>query len=247
MKPNLEHIENYFTGQLSPDERIRFETTLRDDPDVAEAVAFYLLTKQTAQQEVREQRRAELEALRNVSARPRWSAPMRWAAAASVVVLLGLGWGLFRPATSNSQLADNYIAAHFDKLPTTMDAGSSGLGATDSVRTGVGLFNEGKLSEASSWFQGVLAHHPNEDNALKYAGIVALRQGNYDQAIELFHRLSQLTDLVGNPGTFYEALALLKRGQPLDKEQARKLLDEVITKNLDGKQEAQQLLSNLSP
>lgn len=247
MKPNLEFIENYLTGQLPPDERTRFETTLRDDPDVAEAVAFYLLTRQTAQQESREQRRAELDALRTANSplRPRWSAPMRWAAAASVVVFLGLGWNFFRPASSANQLADDYIAAHFNELPTTMDAASSGSGAIDSVRTGAGLFNDGKLTEADFWFRGVLAHHPNEDSALKYAGIVALRQGNYDQAIELFHRLSRLTDLVGNPGTFYEALAHLKRNQPLDKEQARKLLDEVINRNLDRKQEAGALLNQL--
>ena len=249
MKPNLELIENYLTGQLPPDERARFETTLRDDPDVSEAVAFYLLTRQAAQQEAREQRRAELDALRSAPARPLRSVPMRWAAAASIIVLLGLGWYIFRPVNDHSstdQLTTEYIAAHFDQLPTTMDGGSSGSGAVDSVRTGVELFNEGKLTEADTWFQSVLARQPTREDALTYAGIVALRQGNYDQAINLFHRLSQLTDLVGNPGTFYEALTHLKRGQPLDKEQARKLLEEVINKNLDGKQDAEQFMTSPS-
>lgn len=252
MESNLETIENYLTGQLPADERARFEATLRTDPAVADAMAFYLLTKQAAQEQAREQRRAELNALRTQGApvlsgapRPLWSAPMRWAAAASVILLLGLGWLFFRPTDSTnmaSRLTDEYVAAHFTQLPTTMGGGSSGSGSADSVKTGVGLFNEGKLTEANALFQDVLTRQPNMDSALKYAGIVSLRQGNYDKAIDQFHRLSQLTDLVANPGTFYEALAHLKRGQPLDKSQAKKLLEEVINKNLDGKRDADVLI-----
>lgn len=252
MRTDLETIENYLTGQLPSEDRAEFEATLRADPDVANALAFYLLTKQAAQEQAREQRRAELDALRtqnvpvrSVGTRPLWSAPMRWAAAASVVVLLGIGWLFVRPTDSAmmaSRLTDEYVAAHFMQLPTTMDGGSSGSGSADSVKTGVGLFNEGKLAQADALFQGVLSHQSDNDTALKYSGIVALRQGNYDKAITLFHRLSQNTDLISNPGTFYEALALLKRGRPLDKEQAKKLLEEVINKNLEGKGDAKQLM-----
>ncbi|MBD2755320.1 hypothetical protein [Spirosoma validum] len=250
MKTDLETIENYLTGQLPSDERAQFEATLRTDPDVANAVAFYLMTKQVAQDEAREQRRTELDALRtkNVPVRPLWSAPMRWAAAASVIVLLGLGWVFFRPTDSTvmaSRLADEYVAEHFRQLPLTMGGGPSGSSSEDSVKTAVSLFNDGKLAQAELIFQDVLTRQPNMDSALKYAGIVSLRQGNYDKAITLFHRLSQQPDLVANPGTFYEALAHLKRGQPLDKSQAEKLLEEVINKNLEGKQEAEVLLNQL--
>lgn len=242
MKTDLEIIENYLTGQLPSDERAQFEASLRTDPEVANAMAFYLMTKQIAQNEAREQRRAELDALRTRTVRPLWSAPMRWAAAASVIILLGLGWFFFQPTDSTlvaSRLTDEYIAAHFTNLSTTMD------GVADSLKTGIDLFNKNKLAEAEAIFQGVLIREPNNENALKYAGIVSLRQGDYDKAITLFHRLSQQPDLVVNPGTFYEALVHLKRGQPLDKSLAKKLLEEVVTKNLEGKPEAKELLDQL--
>ena len=250
MNIDLETIEQYLTGQLPSDERTRFETALRTDSALADAMAFYLLTKQVARQEAREQRRTELDALRqpNVPTRPLWSAPMRWAAAASIAVLLGVGWYFVQPSDSTmmaSRLADEYVTEHFRQLPTTMDGGSSGSGSLDSIKTGVGLFNEGKLADADAIFQDVLKRHPDMDSALEYAGIVALRQGNYDKAITLFQRLSQQTDLLGNPGTFYEALSLLKRGQLMDKKQAKKLLEKVIFNNLVGKKEAGQLIKAL--
>ena len=240
---DLETIENYVTGQLPDAERTRFETALRTDPALADALAFYVLANHTAKVDARAQRKAELDALPRVSARSHWSAPMRWAAAASVVLLLGLGWLFFRPTDATSTLAagrlvDEYAAKNFAQLPVTMDGG-----AADSLQLGMRLFNEGKLSEAGVMFQDVLTHRPDNDTALKYAGIVAFRQGNYDQAIDRFHRLSQQTGLVYNPGTFLEALAHLKRNRPMDKSQAKKLLQDVINRNLEGKADAQQLLA----
>ncbi|GAB3042207.1 tetratricopeptide repeat protein [Spirosoma pulveris] len=245
MNTDLETIENYVTGQLTPDERTRFEAALRTDPDVAEALAFYMLSKHVANEQAREQRKAELNALRKPASF--WSVPMRWAAAASIAVLLGLGWYFLRPANSPemaTRLADDYVAEHFMQLPTTMDGESSRSTTADSLKTAVGLVNSGKLNEAEALVQDILKRQPTNDRALKYAGIVALRLGNYDQAISLFHRLSERTDLYSNPGLFYESLALLKRGRPMDKEQAKKLLDEVITRNLDGKVEAEKLIKS---
>ncbi|ADB38724.1 hypothetical protein [Spirosoma linguale] len=246
MNTDLETIENYVTGQLTPDERTRFEAALRTDPAVAEALAFYMLSKQAAKEQAREQRKSELDSLRKPASI--WSVPMRWAAAASITVLLGLGWYFFRPTNSPemaSRRADAYIAQHFMQLPTTMDGSSSGSTTADSLKTAVGLVNSGKLAEADALAQDILKRQPTNDSALKYAGIVALRRENYDQAISLFHRLSERTDLYSNPGLFYESLTLLKRGRPMDKEQAKKLLDEVITRNLDGRREAKELIDLL--
>lgn len=243
MNNDLEIIENYLTGQLSTDERTRFEATLRTDPAVADALAFYMLAKQTAKVEARAQRQTELDALRQRPFRSQWAAPMRWAAAASIVLLLGLGWFFLLDTTGSTdatQLANAYITQNFDQLPTSMDGGS-----TDSLKQGVGLYNEKKFAEAEAVFQDVLTQQPDNDRALKFAGLVALRQQKYDQAIDRFHRLSQRTDLFSNPGTFLEAIALLQRNLPMDKSQAKKLLEEVVSKNLEGKSEANALVNQL--
>ena len=156
MNNDLETIENYLTGQLSADERTRFETTLRTDPAVADALAFYVLAQHTAKADARTRRKAELDALRQNPTDPPsiaelplptrsgspWAAPMRWAAAASVALLLGLGWFFFQPNDSTmaaGELVDEYAAKNFAQLPVTMDGG-----AADSLQRGMRLFNEGK-------------------------------------------------------------------------------------------------------
>lgn len=243
MNNDLETIENYLTGQLSADERTQFEATLRTDPAMADALAFYALAKHTAKVDAHAQRQAELDALRRQPARLQWAAPMQWVAAASVVLMLGLGWYFLRDTIGSpdaTQLAEAYFTKNFDQLPTTM-----GGGPTDSLKQGVDLYNNKKFAEAEAVFQGVLTGQPDNDRALKFAGLVALRQQKYDQAIDRFHRLSQRTDLFSNPGTFLEAIALLQRGRPIDKEQAKKLLEEVVSRNLEGKSEAETLLDQL--
>ena len=249
---DLEIIENYLTGQLSADERIRFETTLRTDSAVADALAFYVLARHTARADARQQRQAELDALRRrpnadypalVAPKPAWSAPMYWVSAASIVLLLGLAWSIFRlrsEPVAAAQLADTYIETNFAQLSTTMSGG-----LTDSLKMGVGLYNDQKFAEAETVFTEMFTRQPANDRALQYAGIAALRQGANDQAIERFHALSERTDRFGNPGPFLEALARLKRGRPSDKDLSRKLLDKVITNNLEGKSEAEQLVKNL--
>lgn len=245
MNDDLETIENYLDGGLSADERMRFETTLRTDPAVADALAFYVLAKHTAKvdaHDARAQRQAELDALRRTPTRLQWAAPMRWAAAASVVLLLGLGWYFLRDTTGSpdaTQLAEAYITRNFDQLSTTM----GGSADSDNLTLGIGLYNDKKFAQAEAVFQDVLTGQPGNDRALKFAGVAALRQKKYDQAIDRFHRLSQRTDLTYNSGIFLEAIALLQRNRPLDKSQAKKLLEEVVKENLEGKSEAATLLN----
>ena len=257
MNNDLETIENYLTGGLSADERLQFEATLRTDPAAADALAFYALAKHTAKVDAHAQRKAELDALRRsltspqpiadlpapTRTRPLWSAPMRWAAAASVVLLLGLGGYFLRNSVGSAdaaQLADAYVTRNFDQLSTTMGGGS-----TDSLAQGIDLYNNKRFTEAEAVFENLLKQQPGNDRALKFAGIVALRQKNYDQAIDRFHRLSQRTDLYSNPGIFLEAIALLQRNQPMDKSNAKKLLETVINRNLEGKSDAEALLDQL--
>ena len=256
MNTELETIENYLNGGLSAGEKARFETALRTDPAVADALSFYVLAKHTAKVGAHARRKAELDALRRnavplpmvdlptpTRVRPLWSAPMRWAAAASVVLLLGIGGYFLRGTTKSpdaAQLADAYVTRNFDQLSTNMGGGS-----VDSLTQGIGLYNDKKFAEAEVVFQDVLTQHPDNDRALKLAGIVALRQKKYDIAIDRFHRLSQRNDLFSNPGSFLEAIALLQRNRPIDKEQAKRLLEEVINKNLEGKNEAKQFIEQL--
>jgi tetratricopeptide (TPR) repeat protein len=231
---DLELIDDYFAGRLSPVDRTRFETNLQIDAAIAKSVAFYLLARQTARQEsgcIVKPLPTRRRAIRAI-----------WAIAASILLIFGLSWFLleWRTSPSSLELAEQYLNEHYNQLPTTLD------GRADSLKTGVYYFNLGKWPEAKAVFESILQREPEKPEALKFAGIVSLRLGNYDQAIKYFHQLGRRSELYANPGIFLEALTYLKRGRPMDKNRAENLLRSVIQDNLEGKGEAVQLVKRIN-
>ena len=116
------------------------------------------------------------------------------------------------------------------------------MGTEDEMQKGKRLFNEGKFAEAMAQFEKTAEKDPASFEAKKYAGIAALRLQLYDKAINYFTMLEKQNGIYSNPGLFYHALTLLKRNQPGDKQQAKQLLQEVVEKNLEGKEAAQDWL-----
>jgi tetratricopeptide (TPR) repeat protein len=242
----LETIENYVNGLLSPDERARFEAELLHNSALAESLAFYMMTQQVARQQALDKRRAELAALRSKPAsspdvRPLWGTAerFRWLGiAASVVLVCLIGYYALRPSTDTlADLTTAYTNDQFGQLSVTMS------GETDGIQQGIALLNEGKTAEADSLFENLVRTQPDRDDVLTYAGIAAFRQKQYDRAIDRFHRLGQLPGLYANPGLYYEALTRLRRNLPDDKSRAKTLLQQVVRQNLVGVKEAKKLLN----
>jgi len=238
----LERIENYYSNAISGEERAAFENDLKTNTALATEVAFYIQAKQAAQAEAHARRKAEWAVLgKSLQKTKQRSLFYRYAAAASVVLLIGLGWLLFQSADGynplrgqggfNKDWAATYIEKNFATLNTQMSSNA------DSLQMGVNSYNTDNLEKAQGIFDQLLQRDSGNAEAQKYAGIVSLRRGDYDQAIEHFHRLGLRTDLIANPGKFYEALALLQRNLPLDKKAAENLLKEVKAAKLEGSKE----------
>ncbi|MBC8151876.1 MAG: hypothetical protein H7Z72_03095 [Bacteroidetes bacterium] len=240
---DLASIEMYLTGRMTDTERVAFEISLATDSELADTLAFYVMARQSAKAAANDRRRAEWDARRRAAPQPQplgrigqWAYPL--AAAACLVLALGFGWYFLNKPTT-MELADAYISENLTTLSVTMD------GQADSLQRGIQQYNAGKLGDAETTFGAILQREPTNADALKLAGLVSLRWGNYDKAIEQFHRLGQRTDLYDNPGLLYEAVARLKRNQPLDKPTAKKLLTDLISRNLDENADAAKLLNSL--
>ena len=236
-----DRIEDYFNEKLPPPERVQFEQDLRTNPQMAEEVAFYLKTKEVLRDQVLAERHAEWQKLPRRTAKTpvRRLTPWHYPAAAMIVLAMGLAW-LWLSGTqelSRPQLAQAYVEQHLGTLPVQMG------GETDSLQMAVGHYNEGKYPAALTIGEVLLERNANNAEALEVAGLAALRQQNYDQAIGYFHRLAAQADLYANPGKFYEAIAHLQRNRPLDKKKAEELLKEVVLNNLEGKSQAEEWLT----
>jgi tetratricopeptide (TPR) repeat protein len=235
----LEQIEKYLNNELSLSERQDFENQLTTDSALVKNVAFYVNTRTAAKELSIEKRKEEFERLRKeIQTRPiRKAKSFIWVSGIAASLFLALGiWWFSKPSFTSDALADTYIQEHFENLPVKMDANA------DSLQMGLRLFNEQKLAEANVIFEGILQRKTKDSDALKYAGITALRLKNYDKAIQDFHNLSQQTNLYSNPGKFYEALALLKQS-PVNKQKAIDLFKEVIDNNLEGNEKASEFVT----
>ena len=233
-------IEAYCNHELSDEKRREFEQRIVGDPLFAEEVAFYFSTKQLAASAMIEKRadlRRVFEEYKKEKPLSKQPALMRrilpWVAVAAVLAAIAWGLTIFRQTSSYKELADKYVKENLSVLSVTMGS------KQDSLQAGLALYNEGKLQEAQKQFESLVTSDTASVEAKKYAGIVALRLGEYDKAINHFVQLESYTHLYSNPGKFYHSLTLMKRDLPGDAERAKQLLNDVVQNHLEGNKDAE--------
>ena len=162
----------------------------------------------------------------------------RIAVAGSLLIVVFLvGYLVFLRPASPSQMADKYIKENFEPLGVTMGT------ELDSIEQGKRLYNEEHYDSAIQQFETIAQRDPGNSEAKKYLGIVYLRVGNYDKALLSFQQLGNYS-LQFNPAVLYQALTLMKRNQPGDKQKAKQLLQQVRDQDLDEKPTAERWLKN---
>lgn len=239
MPDQLDYINDYFNGELPPEDKIQFEKRIMDDPEFAQAIAFYLSTNEAAQIEMTEERRKRFQQLpitNKQSDKPAIIRKLKPLLAAAVIILaFFISWNYFvsKPVT---ELASNYIKDSLSTISPTMSS------RADSIQSGINLFNEGKLDEASKLFESMLSIDSSNTELLNLEGITLLRKGDYENSIKYFKKLKNTPGLYSNPGAFYHAIALLQRNGKNDMSEARKLLELVVSEDLYGKEIAQKWL-----
>lgn len=246
MENHTEYIDDYFAGNLNPEERKNFEKQMEQDTNFAEEVAFYVAAKQALKEELSDEKKEWFRELasqnltlseRTRSAQVRRIWVYRLAAAAVFVGIVFFSWSLFfQPSTTSpNELANKYISTNLENLGVTM-------GALDSMQDGLRLYNAKQYTEALQTFEQIIQKDTANFTAKQHAGECFLMLGNYDKALSYFQQLGTYT-LYTNPAIFYQALTLMKRNQPGDKEEARRLLKKVSDNDLEGKETADQWLS----
>ena len=238
---NLQYIEDYFTGTLSPNEVLNFEEKISGDPLFADEVAFYLSAIHAVKEESNRLRKERFRALPIQHKEPAKIISFRRMSIAAAVIFVTLVSSIYFFTLSSDpvKLADNYIKTNLSSLSVTMSTTS------DSLQKGIDLYNRGSYPQALTIFRGLSTSNPSSPDAMRYAGLAALQNGNYLLATEYFTRLEEIDGLYSNPGKFYRAITLLKRNGKGDKQTAQRLLNEVIDKDLEGASDAKKILDSL--
>jgi tetratricopeptide (TPR) repeat protein len=244
MDNNIEYIDAYFQRMLDSEEIRRFEQRIAEDKVFADEVAFYLSAKMSLKAEADQEKKDWFRQLlaqqapvvhidRNRLAKRAWM--YRISAAAAVIACVFLAWYMFfSKSTTPKQMAETYIEANLKTLSVTM-------GVNDSLQEGRRLYNEGRYDSALRQFESMIQRDPTNYLLKNYIGIAYLKLGKYDKALQYFKQFENDT-LYSNPSQFNQALTLLKRNLPGDKQKARELLQQVRDNDLEGKEFAQKWL-----
>jgi tetratricopeptide (TPR) repeat protein len=241
---SLEYIDDFFKGHFASDEARLFEERIQQDPVFAEEVAFYIMTFATLKEDHAEERRTSFRQIYLQSAIPERTEKRKlisfWpvlAAAVAVIVFIAC-WFLFLRPANPTTIAAQYIEQNLSQLGVQM-------GSADSMQSGLNLYNEGKYAAAQEKFENILRSDSSNATAILNTGIVSLKLENYDKALIYFKKLEARPDLHVNPAFFFEALSLMKRNHTGDIVHAKQILQEIVQKDLDKKEDARLLLRKM--
>lgn len=242
---DLEYISEYFDGALAEDDKKAFEKRCAKDEGLAEQVAQYIMIKDALKLELvqnKKERFAQLYedvlAAQNPPSGKKYpfvkKLPLYAAAACMALVAT---WLIFFRSPDSKVLVQQYIAANFERLSVTM-------GTDDQLQLGITAFNEKDYPRAIRLFEMLRTDSIYRSEAVKNLGITYLVTGDYEKAIVQFDELSGM-HLYTNPGLFYKAIVLIKKGDEKSLQQAKDNLETVIAKDLAGSKEARDWLKKL--
>jgi tetratricopeptide (TPR) repeat protein len=232
------HIDDYFNGLLSPDEKQKFEQRCETDEQFADEVALYISSRDAMRAQLLEQKRNEWKILGNAPVvemkkdETKVVKINRWYMLAAAASVIGIIFLLNPFSKSAEELANDYVKNNLEQLSVNMDGGK------DSLQTGINLYNKKEYAKALIIFNDLYTKDSSQTDALKFAGLTQFILGNYNTAILQFDELAGKKGLFSNPGLFYKALVLLKRNTGNDKDEAKKLLQQVADQQLEGSKEA---------
>jgi hypothetical protein len=232
------YIDDYFNGLLTADEKLKFEQRCETDEQFADEVAMYISSRDAMRAELLEQKKNEWKLLGTTpvvklkKTETKVINMSRWYMLAAAASIIGIVF-LFNPfSKSADELANDYVKNNLEQLSVTMD------GRKDSLQTAINLYNKKEYANAVVIFDDLYTKDSTQTDALKFAGLTYMMQDKTNEAISKFDELAAKQNLFSNPGLFYKALVLLKRNTGTDKEDAKKLLQQVTEQQLEGSKEA---------
>lgn len=228
---DIEQIENYLSGQLSPDELQAFDLRLQNDKAFAEVFAMYKSIE--SEMHETEDEKELRKTLSGISQKHFDTDPAakiitlktnrkRWllyasAAAASIIILLFLKpWQ--EKVLSNDQLYAQY--ATVQELPAVV----RGANNDSLLLKATTFYNQAKYTAALVLLDSITMQRPSEAQLQLALGICFLETGKYDSAINRFDNLAVHESVYKYDAVEWKGLAYLKQNKTTDCIAALKLI-----------------------
>ena len=234
-------IEKYMQGRLSDAEQAEFERLLNSDTDFKTDVEFQSNLKRVTEAEDDEKFRQLLSEFED-EVSPQKSnfrtIPTKWLAAASVALLLTLGYFfIFNPTLSPQEL----FIENFEPYPNVVHPIVRSGGDVSPKNDAFTAYQNGEYEKASAMFSK-LYEETGESPYLFYSGNALIQLNRGTEAIPVLEKHLKTKDGLSDKTAWYMAMAYLQIG---DTDNAKKMLEMVVVDNEYQAESARKLLKSL--
>lgn len=239
-------LDNYFSNRLTAEEKKLFEKLLENDAEFKRQFDFEEDLKQVIRDVQSDNLKHKLVAFENDVSKdnPVRKLPSttyrKWAMAASVALLIGLGWFGYQNFAGPD--FDNLYDKNFQQYPNTVYAITRGDNADNSLRRQAFIaYETDENAQAVTLFKE-LRTIDNSENVVFYLAQSYLKNEQPEKALVLFNDIGKNKGEFAPQALWYAALSYLKINQ---KEKAIGTLQELIADGRYKKEEASTLLKEL--
>lgn len=214
---NLDRIERYIDHEMDENELWEFERDLRNDPQLAEELAFMQALSARANSSNKLKLMDLMDNIRQEEekkSRLVIFSKRALAYAASLLVLIAAGIGLWHYGgnVSNEKVFLNY----YQPEPVSFAVRSATMSSDQPVMQGLDLFEKKEFASAIEYFN----QSPDNPMGRLYGGLAHMELGDFNQAIIDFNAiLEQKDNLFTDQAAWYLSLCYLKTNRQKDLEQ----------------------------
>ena len=204
-----EWTDRYLANELSTEERSTFEARWQSEPEVAEVIEQHFRERYAGQVVAGEALKARLKkryaATEKKTVRINFGTAKRYLMAASLLLLVALGYRYFFYTPHPKQMAQLYEENY--EVPATNENRGTEPDQLQKWHKANNLYNEKKYAQAAGIFEQLALKDTSE--APLYLGICYLELGNTHDAIQQFSRVDD-NSMLFLDALWYETMAYLK-------------------------------------
>lgn len=209
---DLDKFEEYINGELEEGDLWEFKKSLKEDADLRKQIEIYQAIRQVSNNSKKQLFMEELNSIhltQQAKGRKRnFNFKRGWAIAASLVILVAVGFGLIKVRTqsSNQKLFETY----FQTESAAFAVRSASLNMEQPVLDGMQLYELHNYDAAIEMFEKA----PNNLMGKLYAGLSFMELSNFEDAISKFQYIVDHNDnLFIDQAAWYQSLCYLKTGK----------------------------------
>lgn len=234
-------LEKYIQGELTEKERQEFDALVKDDADFRREVEFHTNLKKVTESEDDDNFRTMLTDFESEARMEKSSTkkiPVKWLAAASIVLLAGLAYFF---TIDNSTSTEELFAQNFVPYRNVVHPIVRGSNDQGQKTKAFSAYQKGDYKNALNLLTE-LYKTEKEPYYLFYRANALIQLNRASEAIPLLQQHLDAKDSLAEKSRWYLAMAYLQMNE---KENSIKMLNEVVNDDKFNVEEAKRLLQDL--